>query len=215
MNINNAPLEIKNRIIKLDNLTAFIRKDLDKFISRKEFMDSKDEMHGQAYRLVDFHIDPTEDWAKKYKKLYGLEVKKDNKKNKEKIQDIKPKTKSSKSEIQGKKKNKRGEEPNLLIENRVHTSKRISSEAIRLNQIRNNNKESASLKQDLYKYRKTKSTQNDVPENYIFTNDEIDVLTEKKPKSVEDLTRRRLLSPVKIKMFGQDIIKIIKKYDND
>ena len=64
----NAPKEIKNKIIKADELVDFIKNDLKKFQTRKELIDSKDEMHGQAYRLVDFHVDHNDNWEENIRK---------------------------------------------------------------------------------------------------------------------------------------------------
>ena len=69
------------------------------------------------------------------------------------------------------------------------------------------------LRKKLEKYRMSKCRQNDVPEQYIFTDSELEVLIEKRPKAVNELTRRKLLTPVKIRMFGEDIVNIIKSFE--
>ena len=65
------------------------------------------------------------------------------------------------------------------------------------------------LRKKLVSYRIKKYKQNDVPADYIFTDDELDLIISKMPRSIDELRRKRILTPVKIKMFGDDIIKII------
>lgn len=225
LDLSNAPKDIRNRVLKADKLIPYIKKDLEKFNSRKEFIDSKDEMHGQAYRLVDFHVDYNENWDQKYRNLFGLA------KAEPKIEKVdKPVSKKSEKkegrvqEVQ-KAKNKPKKQNQIINSannyNKIGNKANKISELDKINQIKNvmgktnynekNNLE--DLRKKLIKYRISMCRQNDVPEQYIFTDAELDILIEKRPKSVEELIRRKLLTPVKIRMFGEDIVNIIKSFD--
>ena len=45
-----------------------------------------------------------------------------------------------------------------------------------------------------------------IPAYYIFTNDELEKLLEIKPKTLDELKNANILSPVKVKTHGQQII---------
>lgn len=65
------------------------------------------------------------------------------------------------------------------------------------------------LKSKLTDYRKNKSLKMNVPAYYIFTNDEYDKIIELRPKTIEELGK--IISPIKVKCHGQEIIDLIKK----
>ena len=65
------------------------------------------------------------------------------------------------------------------------------------------------LKSKLTDYRKNKSLKMNVPAYYIFTNDEYDKIIELRPKTIEDLGK--IISPIKVKCHGQEIIDLINK----
>ncbi len=68
------------------------------------------------------------------------------------------------------------------------------------------------LKERLIELRKTRSTQMNIPAYYVFTNDELDKIVELRPRTVEELKNTNILSPIKIKTHGEQIIEeIIKK----
>lgn len=76
----------------------------------------------------------------------------------------------------------------------------------------NNNKviSSNNLENELKKYRISKSKEKNRPPYYIFTNNEFDKLVSIKPKTINELNG--ILEPVKIRLYGKDIVKIIEKY---
>ena len=67
------------------------------------------------------------------------------------------------------------------------------------------------LKNRLFELRKTRSNEMNIPAYYVFTNEELDKLIEIKPKTIEELKNANILTPVKIKTHGEEIIKEIIK----
>ena len=67
------------------------------------------------------------------------------------------------------------------------------------------------LKNRLIELRKTRSNEVNIPAYYVFTNEELDKLIEMKPKTIEELKNANILTPVKIKTHGEEIIKEIQK----
>ena len=65
------------------------------------------------------------------------------------------------------------------------------------------------LKSKLTDYRKNKSLKMNVPAYYIFTNDEYDKIIELRPKTIEELSK--IISPIKVKCHGKEIIDLINK----
>ena len=50
-----------------------------------------------------------------------------------------------------------------------------------------------------------------IPAYYVFTNEELDKLVELRPKTVEELKNANILTAIKIKTHGEEIIKTINK----
>ena len=67
------------------------------------------------------------------------------------------------------------------------------------------------LKDRLIELRKVRSSEMNIPEYYVFTNDELDKLVELRPKTIEELKNANILSPIKIKTHGKIIIEEINK----
>ncbi len=67
------------------------------------------------------------------------------------------------------------------------------------------------LKARLIELRKIRSKEMNIPAYYIFTNNELDKLIEIKPKSIEELKKANILTEIKIKMHGEQIILEINK----
>ena len=185
-NLDAVETGLRKKVIKCENLIDYIEKDLEKFYSRKDLIDSKEEMHGQAYRLMDLNVDHYDDYEEKYKKMFKLENKK--------IVNTKKVTKKAENPKQPIKKDSLPELKNSII-----VTKPIVTIAVN----------PSVLRKKLVSYRIKKYKQNDVPADYIFTDDELDLIISKMPRSIDELKRKRILTPVKIKMFGDDIIKII------
>lgn len=66
------------------------------------------------------------------------------------------------------------------------------------------------LRNALKDLRTTKSSTMKVPAYYVFTNDEMELLLQKLPKSIDELKSLNILSPIKIKCHGQEIVDLIK-----
>ena len=79
-----------------------------------------------------------------------------------------------------------------------------------LNMVNEKNKKT-TLEKELKEFRKQKSTSMKVPAYYIFTDEEMQKIISLQPKSVEDLKIKEILSDIKIKYHGEEIIKIINK----
>lgn len=67
------------------------------------------------------------------------------------------------------------------------------------------------LKNKLIEFRKERSKELNIPAYYVFNNDELDELIELKPKTIEELKSSKILSSVKLKTHGVQIIDIINK----
>ena len=76
--------------------------------------------------------------------------------------------------------------------------------------MKSNSNNCNDLKEKLINYRREMSKKKSYPAYYIFTNDQLDRIIEYKPKDINELSKT--LEPIKIKMYGQDIIHIINKH---
>lgn len=65
------------------------------------------------------------------------------------------------------------------------------------------------IKNKLINYRKTKSQEKNIPPYYIFTNEELNLLLTHLPKTYQELEKSNILSNIKLKLHGQEIINII------
>lgn len=73
--------------------------------------------------------------------------------------------------------------------------------------LKDNNVNKEELKEELIKFRKSRSQEMKIPAYYIFTNDELEKIVEEEPKTIENL--KGILSPIKIKTHGELIIELI------
>lgn len=78
----------------------------------------------------------------------------------------------------------------------------------------NNNQTNDTLKERLIELRKAKSREMNIPAYYVFTNEELDRLVEIKPKTIDELKKANILTPIKIKIHGEAIINEILKQEN-
>ena len=67
------------------------------------------------------------------------------------------------------------------------------------------------LKDKLIELRKNRSNEMNIPAYYVFTNEELDKLVEMRPKTIEELKNANILTTIKIKTHGEEIIKVINK----
>ena len=70
---------------------------------------------------------------------------------------------------------------------------------------------SDNLKERLVELRKARSTEMKLPAYYVFTNDELDKLVKLRPKTIDELKKLNILTPVKVKTHGESIINEINK----
>lgn len=71
------------------------------------------------------------------------------------------------------------------------------------------NTNNEDIKNKLINYRKTKSQEKNIPTYYIFTNEELNLLLTHLPKTYQELEKSNILSNIKLKLHGQEIINII------
>lgn len=71
------------------------------------------------------------------------------------------------------------------------------------------NANNEDIKNKLINYRKTKSQEKNIPAYYIFTNEELNLLLNHLPKTYQELEKSNILSNIKLKLHGQEIINII------
>lgn len=74
-------------------------------------------------------------------------------------------------------------------------------------------KDTLSLENKLRNFRKQKSVQMKVPAYYVFTDEEMNKIIELCPKTLDILQNSKILSPVKLKCHGEEIISIFKSED--
>ena len=67
------------------------------------------------------------------------------------------------------------------------------------------------LKNKLIEFRKERSKELNIPAYYVFTNDELDELIELKPKTIEELKNSKILSSIKLKTHGAQIVDLFNK----
>ena len=75
--------------------------------------------------------------------------------------------------------------------------------------IKNKYKIRTNIEEELKKYRKEKSAKMNVPAYYIFTDNEMNKIIEKTPKNIQELKSMDILPEIKLKLHGEEIIKII------
>lgn len=67
------------------------------------------------------------------------------------------------------------------------------------------------LKEKLIQFRKERSAQMKIPAYYVLTNDELDKIVELRPKTLDELKKINILTPIKIKKHGEKIIEVINE----
>ena len=65
------------------------------------------------------------------------------------------------------------------------------------------------LKERLIEFRKQRAKERNIPAYYVFTNEELDRILVLNPKTIEELKESKILSDIKIKTHGNEIINII------
>lgn len=79
------------------------------------------------------------------------------------------------------------------------------------NDSQNNEKSSSDslIREKLIAFRKAKSKEKNVPAYYIFTNDELEKLLELMPKTKAELESTKILTDIKVRLHGDEIIEIL------
>ena len=72
------------------------------------------------------------------------------------------------------------------------------------------NDDNSLLENDLLSYRRNESKKRNYPAYYVFNNKQLETLLNEKPSNIASL--EKILEPVKVKIYGEDILKIIQKY---
>lgn len=67
------------------------------------------------------------------------------------------------------------------------------------------------IKNILIEFRKNRSKKMNIPAYYVFTNIELEELIEVKPKTVEELRKSNILSEIKIRTHGKEIVDIFNR----
>lgn len=143
LNIKYAPKEIRNNILRADQLVNYIKNDISKY--DKDMFSSEKGLKKTAEVWLSRQVPNITSFANKY--LNKIEEKQDN----------------------------------------------------------------SYLEEELKLYRKEKSKKMNVPAYYIFTDDEMNSLIISKPKTIEELKSSNILSSIKIKCHGEEIIQIFNK----
>mgnify|MGYP002623844119 CR=1 FL=1 len=69
-----------------------------------------------------------------------------------------------------------------------------------------------NVREKLIAFRKSKSKEKNLPAYYIFTNDELEKILELMPKTKYELVKANILTDVKVKLHGDEIIEIINEW---
>lgn len=70
-------------------------------------------------------------------------------------------------------------------------------------------KKEEEIKQKLLEYRNKKHLEREIPLEYIFDDNELQLILQKMPKTIKDLEESKILKPIKLKYHGEEIIKIL------
>ena len=68
-----------------------------------------------------------------------------------------------------------------------------------------------SLGERLIEFRKTRAEEKNIPEFYVFNNEELEALIKLKPETIEELEEANVLNEIRFKMHGESIIDVINK----
>ncbi len=85
----------------------------------------------------------------------------------------------------------------------------IENDEIEDSNITKNFTNDETIREKLIAFRKAKSKEKNIPAYYIFTNDELEKILKLMPKTKEELVKANILTDVKIKLHGDEVIKIL------
>lgn len=69
----------------------------------------------------------------------------------------------------------------------------------------------SELRGRLLDFRRNRSKEKKIPAYYVFNNEEMEQLIDLRPKSIDDLIEYKILTDIKIKAHGKEILKIINR----
>ena len=72
-------------------------------------------------------------------------------------------------------------------------------------------KEALDIRKKLIEFRKEKAKEKCIPAYYVFNNDELDKILVLMPKTKKELLDAKILGDVKLKLHGDEIIRIINE----
>lgn len=67
----------------------------------------------------------------------------------------------------------------------------------------------SDLKTKLIEFRKQRSNEKNIPAYYVFNNEELEKILKYRPKTIENLQKLNILTSIKVKSHGKEIIEII------
>lgn len=232
LDIKYAPAEIKRSIVKVDNLIEYFKAD----IMRKgtSELDGRKNMEENAIGILKkINKKVRKDYTKQYTLIQENSDKEQNIRaggeakcvestvvENKKVEVQEAESKGFKDKVfEGRnvgekvveiKENEGKAVENRVIENMAAETKEPDDKAL-LNKTdeKDNDSIQKELREELLKFRKEKSRNMNVPAYYVFTNDEMNKIIEEKPKTIEELRKNNILSQIKIKCHGKEIVKIV------
>ena len=236
LDIKYAPAEIKRSIVKVDNLIEYFKADIMKKGTSE--LDSRKNMEENAIGILKkINKRVRKDYTQQYTLVREGSNKEQNIRTVGEAKcveststatenkDVENKTGERKvdegkaveiKEVENKAFEKKAAEGKIVeirkAGNKVIESKNVETKELEgkasFNKTDSDNVQK-ELREKLLKFRKEKSRNMNVPAYYIFTNDEMNKTIEEKPKTIEELRKNNILSPIKIKCHGEEIVKIV------
>ena len=158
LDIKSAPKEIKNKIVRSDNLVKYLQNDVNN--TDKDMRYTEKEMKDNAFGIMNNYNEIID-------KDYEQELREWLKNN-------------------------------ISLENSL---KKV------VDSCKENKAE--LLKEELKDFRRVTSKEKNIPAYYIFNNDELEKLVKYRPKNITELKNLKILSDIKIKIYGSKIVGII------
>lgn len=169
LNSRYAKKEIKNKVIRVDQLVNYIK---DSYKKSKEAEISDKALLSWAENFLNFHKEQEVSYLEKYNKYLIKNNEADNIENNEK----------------------------KVNETNKEDIKNIS------------NIENTDIYKELKSFRLLKSREENIKPYFIYNNEQLKDLISKMPANCEELKKVYGFGDVKVSKYGEDIIKIIKKY---
>lgn len=182
LNAKHAPKYIKDQVVRTDNLIEYIKK-MNARVSMLSAQSDKGLL-SWAESFLTASIDLHKDYTEKYKQY---------------IIDGEEKTSSREDAVIS-------SSINIIAENKVQGVEEDN------NILEVDSVEDTEIFKELKSYRLTKSREEKVKPYFIYNNKQIKIIIMRKPQSKEELMKIYGFGEVKTAKYGEDIIKIVKKY---